>query len=224
MTMIVIMRAIFVITANVVMSAIPLKQILVRILNTLHAVLLGLTKTNIHADAPPHLAGKDIVVARQEHVRLQPKDNVKMMMIARMPNFVTAAFAKKSVTLLHQIRVRIRNILTALPVLLVKTTILAVVPNRLAETDIYVILPENVYRQDVPKTAIAVRMKTVMTAYAKVHATLVRVPILNTRRAMKFIIIHGMIMIEMPDISANVPLLHAAADINAKQHTLGLRM
>ena len=40
-----------------------------------------------------------------------------MMMIALQVNFVTAAFVKKFVTLLHQIRALILNILTVVPIL-----------------------------------------------------------------------------------------------------------
>lgn len=144
MMMIVIMPVIFVMMGNVVMSAIPLKRIHVQILSFRHVLLLGLIKMNIHVDAPTHLAEKDIVVARTEHVQQVLKDNVKMTKIVPMLNFVIAAFAKKSVIPLLPIRVQIRNIPNAIPALFTMTSIPAVVLKRLVETDMNVIIPESV--------------------------------------------------------------------------------
>ena len=62
-----------------------------------------------------------------------------------------------------------------------------------------------------------------MTAFAKVHATLIRVPTHSILHAQIIISILG-IMLEMQDTYVNAPHPHAVAATNAKQHTLGLRM
>lgn len=75
----------------------------------------------------------------------------------------------------------------------------------------------------VQKIQTVAHLKIVMTAFVKLRATLVRVPIHSIPHAQIIISILG-IMHEMQDTFVNVLHLHAVAVTNAKQLIPGLRM